>query len=368
MKILELCNFSAGGCGVFARVKREALLLKNLGYEVKIFSSNLEKGTNKIVPERDFYQDIEITRFPAKRLGGESFMRWNFKKSALEYSPDIIICHSYRHLHTLSAIKIAKKLNAKIFLVTHAPFARERGIINNIIVKLFDFLVGKKALKKYDKIIAITKWELPYLNELGISNEKIAYIPNGLTNEFFNKARKKEQNQIIFLGRISPIKDLSTIIRSLALLDNKNIKLKIHGPAEPQYLQELSSLVASLNLANRVAIVNEVYDSKQEIEELDSSKIFILASISEGMPQVLIEALSREKLVIASNNLGNADIISNQENGFLFRVGDSDDLASKIDYILSMNKSALAKIRKNARLKAEEFAWDKLIKKLTDLF
>ena len=40
MKILELTNYTAGGCGVWARVKNEAELLSKRGYDVRIFSSN----------------------------------------------------------------------------------------------------------------------------------------------------------------------------------------------------------------------------------------------------------------------------------------------------------------------------------------
>ena len=80
MKILELTNFSAGGCGVFARVKNEADILSKLGHEVTIFSSDFEKGTWKNMSKEDKIGKINIRRFKGTRLGGESFINWNFKK------------------------------------------------------------------------------------------------------------------------------------------------------------------------------------------------------------------------------------------------------------------------------------------------
>ena len=55
-------------------------------------------------------------------------MTWNggqkvVVKALGDFKPDIIIAHSYRHTHSVIASKIAKKLGAKSFLVTHAPFA-----------------------------------------------------------------------------------------------------------------------------------------------------------------------------------------------------------------------------------------------------
>ena len=50
MKILEVCPYSAGICGVFTRVLEESKRLSKLDFEVKIFSSNAVKGSNKIAP------------------------------------------------------------------------------------------------------------------------------------------------------------------------------------------------------------------------------------------------------------------------------------------------------------------------------
>jgi len=355
LKILELTNFSAGGCGVFARVKREASLLKRAGYKVKIFSSNLEKGTNKIMPEKDSFDGVNIIRFPAISLGGESFTRWNFTKQAVEYHPDIIIAHAYRHYHTLLAIKIAKKINAKVFLVTHAPFDRDesRALLARVAVRFFDKFIGPAVLKKYNKVIAITKWEMPYLYKLGVKKDKISYIPNGILDEFFLKDKVKEERKMIYTGRVSPIKDIKTLVKSVPLLSDKDITLEVYGPAENSYLKELKELTSSIK--KRVTFIDKIYDSKSQIKEIDSSKLFILPSLSEGMPQVLIEAMARGKIVIASNNQGNSDIIKNAENGLLFKIGNPADLAKKIDFALSLSKIDSAKISQNARKTAEKF-------------
>lgn len=369
LKILELTNFSAGGCGVFARVKREAVLLKKAGFDVQIFSSNIEKGTGKIVASADNFEGVPVKRFSALKLGGESFMNWNFKKSALEYSPDIIIAHVYRHIHTLTSLKVAKKINAKVFLVTHAPFNRDksRGFIARQIVRYFDSFLGKRVINSYDKIISITKWELPYLESLGVDKSKIVYIPNGIPAEFFKKQKAKEGEKILFMGRISPVKGLATLIKAMVFLKNKTVKLEIYGPAEKSYLSELNELIRKLKLQNRVLVVDKIYDTNTEIRKLDSGKIFVLPSISEGMPQVLIEALARKKIVIASSNPGNSDIIQDKQNGFIFEVGNSRELAEKINLALALSNKEQAKIKASALKTANKFKWESLIKNLINV-
>jgi len=367
MKILELCIYSAGIDGVFARVKQESLLLSKAGHEVKIFSSNRTKGSDKMAPAIDKINGIEIQRFPAKKLGGESFMSWNFESAAFKFNPDVIIAHSYRHSHTIKALKIAKEIGCRVFLVTHAPFARqERSFLGKIAVWYYDNFIGKKTINQFDKIIAITKWEIPFLLALGAKKEKIKYIPNGIADEFFKIKRAKEQNKILFLGRIAPIKSIETIIQSLPYIKD-NIVLEIVGPAEQEYLKYLKNLIRQLKLENRILFYPAIYKTKEKIKKIDSAKIFILPSKSEGMPQSLIEVMAREKLVIASNNLASKDLIVNEKNGFLFEIGNYKSLVQTINKILAADKKELIKIRKSAKSSVAQFSWKNIIKKIEKL-
>ena len=366
MKILELTNYSAGIDGVFARVKQESILLAQKGHEVRIFSSNFEKGTDKIVPANDKINGVYIERFPAKKLGGESFLSWNFKSEALKFKPDVIIAHSYRHQHTKKALKIAKEIGAKVFLVTHAPFERgeTRTLPQKLIVWLYDKIVGRSTLNKFDKIIAITMWEIPYLLSLGVKKENIVYIPNGINSIFLRQKKALEKNKILFLGRIAPIKSLETLLEAIPLIKDKSLKVEIVGPAEADYLNKLKNLIKEKNLGKRVIFSPAIYDIKQKIKKIDSAKIFVLPSKSEGMPQSLVEAMAREKIVIAANNPASHDLIKDGKNGYLFEIGNEKSLASKINLSLAGNQK---RIRKKARKSIEKFSWDKIIEKLSAL-
>ncbi|MEK6875335.1 MAG: glycosyltransferase family 4 protein [Nanoarchaeota archaeon] len=372
MKILELCHFTSGACGVWERVKRESILLAEKGHEVRVFSSNISKGSDKNAEPEEKIGEIKITRFPYIKLGGESFLSWNFEKDAIKYSPEVIIAHSYRHLHTTKAIHLAKKIGAKVFLVTHAPFERSstRSLFERVIVKLYDYFIGRTTLKKFTKVIAITQWEIPYLLELGVPKEKIEYIPNGIPEEFFKiKPNSKEKKEVIYMGRISPIKDLETLIASLSFLKDKKIKLRIYGPSEDDYLERLNKIISDLNLQSRIIIINSTFNKTIQIKELDSAFVYVLSSKSEGMPQTLIEAMARKRVVIASNNKGNMDLISDKKNGILFEVGSPKDLAEKIEFAFDKeNKKTINKIRENAQKSVERFKWNKLINSLDNLF
>ncbi len=367
MKILELTNYSAGICGVWTRVREEALRLAKKGHEVKVFSSNFVKGGDKIATAEERVGEIEIKRFPAWKLGGESFMKWDFYKEALDFKPDLIIAHSYRHSHTKKAVGIAQKIGARVFLVTHAPFVEDditRGFFGKLSVKFYDWFIGPGLLSKFDKVIAITKWEIPHLLKLGVQRDKIEYVPNGIPEEFFRLGTlSKEERKILFLGRVSPVKDLEVLIKAMTFVDGR-FNLEIVGPAEEQYREQLERLVRDLELEDRVKFSPAIYDLKEKIRKIDSASVFVLPSKSEAMPQALIEAMARSKVVVASDNRGAKDLVEEGKNGFLFRRGDFRELAEKIKLALAGDNN---KIKIAAKRSVEKFNWDNVIKEIERL-
>ncbi len=372
MRILELTDYSAGGCGVFARAIEESRLLAKKGHEVIIFSSNRVKGSREIAKSEDVLNGVKINRFPALKLGGESFMFWFGKRArnqALAFKPDVIIAHSYRHPHTTKALKLRKRLGCKVFLVTHAPFERSetRTLLSKLSVTLYDKFIGKRTLNKFDKVIVITKWEIPYLKKLHVPEEKIEYIPNGIREQFFTYKKSNEINKIIYTGRISPIKQIESLIQAIPYINDKKVIVEIFGPAEKDYLEKLKKIIKDKKLQNRFVITNKTYLIDEQIRKLDEARIFVLPSKTEGMPQALIEAMARGKIVLASDNLGSRDLIKDGRNGFIFKNGNAKDLADKINLVLKMSESKIDKIKKEARKSVEKFSWNRIINKLENI-
>ena len=370
LKILEISPFSAGICGVWTRVKAEAELLSRK-HDVFVFSSNIIRGTGEkeTACENEIINKLKIKRFKTYSSFGENTFFWNCRKSALELKPDIIITHAYRQYYSTLALKIAKKLKIPCVLVTHAPFLDKklRNWKLNLAVSLYDNLIGKKILNEYDKVFTITKWEIPYLLALGIKKEKIVYSPNGIPEEFFKLKLKKPKNKIkkiLFLGRISPIKDLSILIKAIALLKSKNLIVNLVGPAEAEYKNKLENEIKKLHLEKTIKFLPAVYDLKKKINLIDNYDIFILPSKREGMPQALIEAMARKKLVISSTTDGGKEIIQDRKNGLLFEIGNQEQLAEKLALALNeKNAKTITKMQKNALNSVKQFFWLSLIKK-----
>ncbi|MFH1425634.1 MAG: glycosyltransferase family 4 protein, partial [archaeon] len=219
-------------------------------------------------------------------------------------------------------------------------------------------------LNNYNKVIAITNWEVPHLLELGCEKDRIVTIPNGFPEYFLNQKLGREENKILFLGRVAPIKDLETLILAFNKIKDKEIRIEIVGPTEKEYIEKLHALIKNLKLSERIYFSEPIYDLKEKIKKIDSAKIFVLPSKREGMPQALIEAMAREKIVISSKTDGGKEIVKDKENGHLFEIGNVSQLATVIDSINNSSRKTNEEMQAKAKASVEQFSWEILINKI----
>ena len=94
----------------------------------------------------------------------------------------------------------------------------------------------------------------------------------------------------------------------------------------------MKNLVKKLNLTENIIFQGERNDV---YALLNQSAIFVLASLREGLPLSIIEAMAYGKAIIASKVGGVPELIKDDSTGFLFNPGDSEQLSNKIMMLLS---------------------------------
>ena len=84
-----------------------------------------------------------------------------------------------------------------------------------------------------------------------------------------------------------------------------------------------------------------------------AADIFVLPSVSEGMSNALLEAMSYGLLVLASDIPENRSVIEHGKDGMLFRQGDAEDLALKLEALMANVDGSAARLARAARDTAE---------------
>lgn len=364
IKVLQICNFSSGISGVWTRVLEDSReFAKRRIYEVHIFSSNIqEDGTH--VKDEETLEGIKIKRFPVRRKLGYALW-FDFEEEAIKLNPDIIICHGLRKPYLNKVINISKKIGAKCYLVTHAPFIDKdlRNLKLNLLIKLYDLFYGKKVMNSFDKVIAICKWEENILIKLGCDSNRILYIPNALSNLFFEQKKEKEKKKIIYLGRMHPVKKIELLIRAFKEINLEGYTLEVISSKNGSYYHKLYKIKN-----NRISFLNPIYELKKKIKIIDSAEMLVLPSRKESLPFGIIEAMSRGKIVIATDTKGGKELIEDGKNGFLFEIGNKYQLKLILEKVNIMSKEEKEKIRSGAMKSSEQFNLKNVLIKWENLF
>lgn len=222
--------------------------------------------------------------------------------------------------------------------------------------------VLKYKYNNIDYLFALTKTlEKDYKDFLKENNDhtKVVLMPNMLY-EIPKKESKLKDRNIITVSRLDEGKKIDDIIRTFSKLKEKDWKLYVIGDGK-EY-NKLNSLIDELELKDRVILTG--YKNKEEIEKyMLESSLFLMASVSEGLPMVLLEAMSYGIPCIAYHtDSGTDDIIKNNINGYIIKERNEKEYINKIEKIIRDEKLR-SKLGKEAKNTANEFSKEKITEK-----
>ena len=150
---------------------------------------------------------------------------------------------------------------------------------------------------------------------------------------------KKKSLKILSIGRLTSQKDHLTLLQAASLVKvNLKPEILIIGKGTEYY--NLRNYIKHNNLQNKVKLLG--YKS-QPFDYIKNCDIFVLTSIYEGLPNVLLEAQFFKKYIISSNcPTGPREILFGGKAGDLFKIGDHKKLAKFINNY-SKNKKKISK-------------------------
>jgi glycosyltransferase involved in cell wall biosynthesis len=246
------------------------------------------------------------------------------------------------------AIIIAKIFNIRIISRSNtSPTGWSQNFFKQII---FSFLLKKTRkiiVNSYQfKKIMDKKYKLNCQCILNPFNfNLISKLSRVKIKEDFFKSKKKLK--IISVGRLVHQKDHMTLVKAINIVakSKRNIEVIILGKGI-----EKDNLKNYINTNNLQSFVKLIGYKKNPFNYIKQADIFILSSIYEGSPNVLVEAQFLKKYIISSNcPTGPKDILANGLYGDLFQVGNYKKLANLIlNYNYNLKKGMISQGFRNA--------------------
>ncbi|ABR54109.1 glycosyl transferase group 1 [Methanococcus vannielii SB] len=332
-------------------------------YTKKKLINNINKPSNlkvHLIPTVYFKTDGNN-----EKLGDMLFKKFDkyIQKNNLKF--DLIHAHfTYPYGHAAS--KLGIKYNVPIVVTAHGydiydlPF-RDPYWKSTI----------SQTLNSASQIITVGKKNTESIDKLGIKTP-VSVIPNGYNPKKFyprnsEECRKlldlpKKSKILLSVGNLEPVKGHAHLIKSISkvLEKRKDILCVIVGDGKLK--NELQKQIDTLNLNNNVKLVGAKPHEEIPIW-MNAADLFVLPSLNEGNPTVLVEALSTGLPFIGTNVGGIPEIINSDEYGLLCEPKNPENLAENI-------LIALEKDWDNEKIinYSKEFTWENISKEILNAY
>jgi glycosyltransferase involved in cell wall biosynthesis len=190
------------------------------------------------------------------------------------------------------------------------------------------------ACKKAQGIFSVSQALKEKLMSLGVSADKIHVIYNGVNKQlFFPNAAIKKAHSLLYVGNLKASKGVGELLAAFIKLKktHKNLELVIAGAGE--MMPEIISTLAQEKLSAEVKLLGSV--NHQDIALLiQQASILVLPSYAEGVPNVILEAMSCGTPVVATNVGGIPEIVS-EHSGVLVAPKDINALTQGLSLALA---------------------------------
>lgn len=148
---------------------------------------------------------------------------------------------------------------------------------------------------------------------------------------------EKTKIKILFTGWVHELKGIFDLVRCSQKLQILGLPVQFIIAGTGKDLNKMKQLAHSLGVQDMFSFIGWV--SRREVSDLlDTCNIFVLPSYGEGMPNSLLEAMSRKIACVASNVGSIAEIIDDGENGMIFRAGAVSELE---DILIFLSQNAV---------------------------
>ena len=230
----------------------------------------------------------------------------------------------------------------------------------------------RKILNNASAITAISENTKTNAQEIYRANKNIKVIPLGLPVPSFKKITrpelglKSERKYLVSVGRLVKRKGYDYLLKALCILKDKQPLLDLliigDGPDSAMLLQ----LAKDLDISDRVLFLISV-DDERKFQYLNCSDLYVLSSIHEGFGIVLLEAMFCGLAIVATNEGGQTDIITEGLNGTLVPPADENALAGAISKILE-HPETIEEIGRRNKKTVKQYSISAVAERYMDIF
>jgi len=333
-------------------------------YDIRILCPNLPGSRQRYSIN---HKGIEIVCLGSSRwisearVGTPSFIRNAFRYTRLE-KPDIVMGNSV--LGTF-LVNLFPRVPVKMGIIHSLYYASYlNGQSKNSIRIIGALEKASLRLTNLDKVVVVNPVIQRILVKEGFSQDKIAFVGNGVDVEDYFFCHNKAPCSLIYIGRLTELKMVSSLIEVVSMVKKRIPEVILHIVGDGPKHRELSQKIQALDLSQNV-FMHGYLSEREKIQLLSSSALYISNSVFEGFGIPVVEAMATGTVPVVSDIESHRFIFQGADVGYLVR--NEEEMAARIIDLLTNETERLRLARNGRRLAEEKWTWARVSEKYREL-
>ena len=330
-RILHLRTVCGKGGGPEKTLLNSPRFLRD-GYDVRLAYLRPEGDPDYDMPARAREMGVELMDIPERGPVDSRSLR-QLCREIRAFRPEILHAHDYKT--NVLAYLLGRWFRIPVMTTVHG-YVERGGILEAY------YLMDRWALHRMDHVIAVSADLFSLLAKLRIPASKRSLIENAIdTTAYVRQGTSVLEKQRLGLnsellavgavGRLAPEKGFDLLIQGVDLLYRAGLNFELLIVGEGPEKERLQSLADRTLRPDRIHLLGHRSDMSRVYQSMD---LFVLSSLREGLPNVLLEAMALEVPVVATRVAGVPRLIADGQNGLLVDSGSAHGLAQAIRRLL----------------------------------
>jgi glycosyltransferase involved in cell wall biosynthesis len=205
------------------------------------------------------------------------------------------------------------------------------------------YAIDRRCLPRYEHVICVSRDLYDASQKHGVKQSALTLIDNAIALDDYEFETSKIQSRrtlklpedmplAVAVGRLSAEKGFDVLIEAVRRINDAGQSLGLAIAGDGDQRTELQSIIDQTGYADRIKLLGFVSDPRLVYRAGD---LYVLSSYREGLPNVVLEAMTMRMPVVCTKIAGMPDLVRDGENGLMVDAGDAEALRAAIDRLVA---------------------------------
>ena len=238
------------------------------------------------------------------------------------------------------------------------------------------YKIDRFCMKRYQAVICVSQDLRDRCAESGVPVDRLHQIDNAIVLDDYSpapptlidKARFGFDSQRFLVGavgRLSEEKGFHHLINAVGKLIQAGHRIGLVVAGEGHLRDQLQQQINDLELQDHIRLCGFLPDPRDLYRAID---LFVLSSLREGLPNVVLEAMASQRAVVATNCNGIPSLVLNQQNGLVVPIDNEAALHAAVQRLVRSDELRIRMAEAGRNTIQDRFGFDRRMKKIVEVY